>query len=118
MWCHGCEVKREYIGIDVLIQHKQKNRLYELQYSFQITLYRSVDALLEYSTPLPNKVHATEGRGTILHELARLGFTEDFSKLIQISTDDGHPFQKSCLFITNKINERDRDDGTSLILAI
>jgi len=44
--------------------------------------------------------------------------TEDFSKFIQISTDDGHPFQKSCLFITNKINERDRDDGTSLILAI
>ncbi len=115
---YGSEVRRVYTGIDVIIQHKKENSFHELQYPFQISLYQSINRDIIKCDPLPDEVRAMGCRNTMLHELATRGLIQCFNELIRMSKDDGHPLQKKAQFIVNKINGRNQQGQTPLILAI
>ncbi|CAF1010500.1 unnamed protein product [Adineta steineri] len=114
----GSEVRREYPGVDLLIQHKQQNTFYELQYPFRICLYQSIHVLNGKCIPLPDEIRVLDRQNTILHELAAQGLTHYFNELIHISETDNHSLQKEALFIRNKINGRNKQGLTPLILAV
>ncbi|CAF1039496.1 unnamed protein product [Rotaria sordida] len=115
---HGSEVRRVYTGIDILIQHKQENHFYELQYPFRICLYRPIDRTIVTCIPLPDEVRGMTCQKTILHELATQGLVLCFKELIQISKNDLDSLQTKALFIINKINGKNKQGQTPLILAI
>ncbi|CAF3406016.1 unnamed protein product [Rotaria socialis] len=115
---HGSEVKREYTGIDVLVQHKKENIFHELQYPFRISLYKPIDPSISECIPLPDEVRGMGSQSTILHELAVKGLSSYFNELIRISRNDLHPLQKKALCIVNKINGKNKQGHTPLILAI
>lgn len=116
---HGSEVRRVYTGIDVLIRHKKENIFYELQYPFQICLYQPINTgEKNMFIPLPDEVRAMTGQNNFLHELATQGLTHYFNELIRLSTDDGNPLKEKAIFIVNKINGRNKQGQTPLILAI
>jgi hypothetical protein len=114
----GSEVKRVYTGIDVLIRHKKENLFHELQYPFQICLYQPIERHVKICIPLPDEVRAMADQNTMLHELATHGLTQYFNELIRISNDDIHPLREKAAFIVNKINGRNKQGQTPLILAI
>ena len=58
------------------------------------------------------------GQNTMLHELANQGFTEYLNELIRMSNDDIDQLRIKAQFIVNKINGRNKDGYTPLILAI
>jgi ankyrin repeat protein len=114
-------VKRDYAGVDVLIQHKQENNFYELEYPFRICLYqpyRPADPSTIQCIPLPAEVRARGSRNTILHEFATHGLTKYFNELIRIAKKDADLLRDTCLYIANKINGRNEKGQTPLILAI
>ena len=115
---HGSEVKRVYSGIDVLIRHKQENNFHELQYPFRISLYQPLRSSSFSLVPLPDQVRALGSRSTMLHELAIRGLSLHFSELIRKSKNDADPLREKCLAIANKINGRNTNGQTPLILAI
>ena len=111
-------MKRTYSGIDVLIRHKQENHFFELEYPFQISLYRPMRSSLVSLAPLPDQVCALGSRSTILHELAARGLSLHFNELIRASKNDADPLREKCLAIANKINGKNANGRTPLILAI
>ncbi|CAF1238686.1 unnamed protein product [Rotaria sp. Silwood1] len=115
---HGSEVRRVYTGIDVLIRHKQENQFYELQYPIRICLYRSIEPTITTCVPLPDEVRAMSCQNTILHVLATKDLLSYFKELIRISKNDLDPLRKKALFIVNKINGKNKQGQTPLILAI
>ncbi|CAF3950184.1 unnamed protein product [Rotaria sp. Silwood2] len=115
---YGSEVNRQYTGIDVLIQHKKENHFYELQYPFRICLYRPIDPKIATCISLPDEVRAMASQNTILHELATQGLLPYLKELIKISKNDFDPLREKALFIVNKINGKNKQGRTPLILAI
>jgi hypothetical protein len=115
---HGSEIQKSYTGIDIMIKHKRENNFFELQYPFQICLYKPIDRKFDFCLPLPDEVRAKGGQTTILHELATQDLPQFFNEIIRISKDNGHPLQDKSQFIVNKINARNQHGQTPLILAI
>jgi ankyrin repeat protein len=114
----GSEVQREYTGVDLLIQNKTENIFHELQYPFKISLYRPIDRTLAKCIPLPDEARILARQNTILHEIATQGLSNNFNELIRISKDGNHELRDKAKFILNKINGRNQQGQTPLILAI
>jgi hypothetical protein len=114
----GSEVQREYTGVDLLIQHKTGNTFYELPYPFKISLYRPIGPELVKCIPLPDEARILARQNTILHEIATQGLSNNFNELIRISKDGNHELRDKAKFILNKINGRNQQGQTPLILAI
>jgi len=115
---HGSEVQHVYSGIDSLIQHKQENIFSELEYPFQISLYIPIVSTNNECIPLPDEVRAKCCQNTILHELVTADLMQYFNELIRLSKDGTHPLHHKALVIVKKINGRNQQGLTPLILAI
>ncbi|UJR08174.1 hypothetical protein I4U23_012447 [Adineta vaga] len=114
----GSEVTVEYNGIDLMISDKERNPFIGLQYPFQISLYRPIVLHSGVCIPLPDELRSLDREDNLLHDIASRGLTHYLNELILISQNYDHALREKAEYILNKINARNKQGLTPLILAI
>ncbi|CAF0990026.1 unnamed protein product [Adineta ricciae] len=114
----GSEVKIEYNGIDAMLSDKKLNPFIGLPYPFKICLHRPVMLHSHGCIPLPDELRTLDREDNILHELARRNLAHYFRELIFLAHDENHSLKGKAIYILNKINSRNKQGLTPLIIAI
>jgi hypothetical protein len=115
---HEANIMQIYSGIDLMINRRQICHYSESYNRFQICFKQPLQSTNISCSLLPEQVRAALGQSTILHELATQGLLHYFNELIHISKKDAHCLREQVQFILNRINERNEQGHTPLILAI